>query len=150
MAEHRHHAGVRWALAALAWAALIAYLSSRPPAAILSEHPWLDKPVHVLVFALLGGLVLLAVGRVRRWSHWPAALLSILLVATAGLADEAYQLLVPLRTCSLWDWLADLAGGVVGAGVAVLAIELHGTWVRKGARLEAARRVEPARGATRR
>jgi VanZ family protein len=120
MAEWRHRVGVWWAVAALGWAALVAYLSSRPPAAILSEHAGLDKPVHVLVFGVLGTLVLLALSRTGLRSRRQAALLATLLVAASGLADETYQLFVPLRTFSLGDWLADVAGGVVGAGVGTL------------------------------
>jgi VanZ family protein len=122
MGERRIRAAGWWVAAALAWAALIGYLSSRPPAAILSEHPGLDKPVHVLVFGVLGVLVLFAVRHAGLRSLWHAALVSTLLVGVAGLADEAHQLVVPLRTFSPWDWLADAAGGALGAGAAVLVI----------------------------
>ncbi len=122
MDERRIWAAGRWAAAALAWAVLIGFLSSRPPAAILSENPGLDKPVHVLVFGVLGILVLAAVSRTGLRSRWQAVLLATLLVAASGLADEAYQLTVPLRTFSLWDWLADAVGGGLGAGVAMLFV----------------------------
>jgi VanZ family protein len=120
MGEHRTRAAWWWAAVALAWAALIGYLSSRPPAVILSEHPGLDKPAHFFVFGVLGILVVFAVSRTGLRLRRQAMVLAALLVAMAGLADEAFQLTVPLRTFSLWDWLADAVGGGLGAGAAVV------------------------------
>ena len=120
MGESRTPCARVWGTAALAWVALIGYLSSQPPAAMLGEHPGLDKWAHVLVFGVLGTLVLLAVSRTGLRSRWQAALLATLLVAASGLADETFQLTVPLRTFSLWDWLADVVGGGLGAGAAVV------------------------------
>ncbi|MDP2360122.1 MAG: VanZ family protein [bacterium] len=104
--------------------------SSIPPA----EFPDLgifsyDKLLHLLEYLGLGSALWL-VGR-RRWlpriqartgSALSALLLGVVLPgALWALTDEVHQLFVG-RDCSLWDWLADVAGLLLAVAL-VRAVE---------------------------
>lgn len=100
-----------WALA-LALAGLIFYLSASPDARgaatwIDLSHPR-DKIVHGVVFAALASLIYMATGR---------PLLAVVLASLYGLSDELHQATVPGRIASVWDWLADTVGAVLGVGL---------------------------------
>ena len=43
--------------------------------------------------------------------------LAVALTSGYGITDEVHQGYVPLRTRDLFDWYADTAGAVVGAGL---------------------------------
>ena len=111
---HRNHRLANqlrmWGPAAV-WAAVLFLLSAWPDPVGPSWLRVSDKAVHFVLFAVLGAA--LALG--RRWSgstvsHWAVLLVGMLYGAT----DEWHQAFVPRRTPSLDDWLADLAGVVVG------------------------------------
>ncbi len=70
-----------------------------------------DKLLHALAFAGLGALLARAFGR-----FWPAALLAS---AWGGL-DELHQRLTPGRSSDLKDFIADVAGALVGAFLVML------------------------------
>lgn len=100
---------IPFALAALLWAGLIVFLSSRggtqtPP----MPHP-VDWIVHGGAFFGLSFLLCLAVGSGRYFWMVP------FLVSFYGATDEIHQYFVPGRDCSLGDWLADTAGGTAAA-----------------------------------
>jgi VanZ family protein len=104
----------RW-LAALAWAALMLGMSSLPASALPAPLPipQLDKLEHATEYAVFGFLL----GRALRL-HAPAAAALALAWAGAallGAADETWQSFVPGRCSSVYDWLADLIGGGIGA-----------------------------------
>lgn len=93
-------------LAAKVWAA-----SWLPMAAALDAADataWSDKLVHASLFALLGGLA------ARSWlqpgQRWRVAVALLLL----GALTEALQSVIPGRSASLGDWLADAAGLALG------------------------------------
>ena len=71
-----------------------------------------DKTLHVLAFAGLAFLVAWSFGG----PHANRALLLALfsLVILYGAADELSQGLTATRHPELWDWLADLAGALLG------------------------------------
>lgn len=98
----------RWAagLAGLYYVALLSLSSIPGPELPQANLPGLDKLVHVGVYAGLGW-ILGGIG----WP-WPGLLF---FGAMAGAADEIYQLSIPGRQASVWDWLADTLG--VGAGL---------------------------------
>lgn len=72
-----------------------------------------DKIIHALAYAMIAMSFLLAVDRGAGW-RLPA----ILVLGIVGLAgvDELTQPLVH-RTCSIWDFLADLAGIAIACGL---------------------------------
>ncbi len=102
----------RWG-AALAWAGLIFYLSSRPSLPGPSI-PFADKIFHAAEF----GILTLLLGRAIAATYpahsarkaWKSALLLAVLYAVS---DEIHQAFVPGRTCDILDAAADLAGAAV-------------------------------------
>lgn len=99
----------------MAWAALLFALSSLPggrvPTSPLS-FPGDDKVVHAGVYAVLGGLLRVATGRTGA---------AVTLAAAYGASDEFHQSFVPGRDADVLDWLADVAGAVLGAAFAARA-----------------------------
>ena len=98
---------------ALLWAYGLFVLSgiSEPPPPFRPLLLIPDTLAHFVLYLVLGGLV--ARARVRRGSRIPH---TALLAAAAGYAafDEWRQSLVPGRTPEPSDWLADVAGLLVG------------------------------------
>lgn len=114
-----------WALAALAWAALIYWASSRPhpfpflPAGLLE----LDKLLHLLAYAVLGGLL---VGPfLPRFGAARAAVAAAAIATAYGAADEWHQSFVPNRSADPKDLAADAAGAVLGAAAMALALRVR-------------------------
>ena len=105
-------AAAAWGPAVL-WASGLFLLSgiSEPPPAFEPLLAIPDTVAHFVLYLVLGGLV--ARARVRRESRIPHA---VLIAAGAGYAafDEWRQSLVPGRTPEPSDWLADVAGLLVG------------------------------------
>ena len=107
-------------LPVIAYASLIFYLSSLPhPEEELPKFLFEkigDKLLHVVEYAVLGLLCYAAFRRAagariaRR-----AVLVTIVAVSFYGMTDEVHQAFVPFRESSWLDWLADTAGGVIGA-----------------------------------
>jgi uncharacterized membrane protein YraQ (UPF0718 family) len=108
----------RWAaLAAAAWVAGLFALSSWSAGEGALDFWWRfphdDKVVHALLYAVLGGLLRIATGRMAA---------TLALAGAVGLADELLQSTVPGRSADPLDWLADVLGAFVGAAlVSVLA-----------------------------
>ena len=94
------------------WAALLFGLSSLPAGATPPSpisFPGDDKVVHAALYAVLGGLLRVALGR-----SGPA----VALAAAYGVTDEVHQAFVPGRDADVFDGLADLLGAALGAAVA--------------------------------
>lgn len=125
--------GVPWpgrVAAALAWAVLIWWASSRPARAASGPvWPLLHNAMHLGVYATLGVLVLCAA-----WGRKPAGLMSAQrrpegaawrTVVACGLAtaygaiDEVHQSFVPGRVASFGDLATDAAGVVLGVSCAL-------------------------------
>lgn len=113
MAERRQRAAA-W-IGVAAWAALLFGLSSLPagatPTAPIS-FPGDDKVVHAALYAVLGGLLRVALGRAG-----PA----VAFAAAFGVTDELHQAFVPGRDADALDWLADVVGALLGAVLAARA-----------------------------
>jgi VanZ family protein len=97
-----------WWIATFVLIAVIFYFSSRPGSEVGLPAPW-DKVAHFCSYALLGFFASRASG--STWVGWGIA-------ATYGALDEWHQSVVPLRDSSIWDWLADALGGLLGAWMA--------------------------------
>lgn len=112
-------AGAAWLVPALAYAALIFWLShqSNPLPALTVRLG--DKLLHAVEYAGLAWLLAAGVAHLRpRWGR-RAVLLAVLLAAAYGLTDELHQAFVPNRDASLLDWGSDAAGSIVGGILAV-------------------------------
>lgn len=101
------------------YAALIFFLSAQ-------SHPdenlpsfielFSDKVLHAVEYAGLAGLIYRALhwGTNEYWRQ-RAVPLAILLAALYGISDEVHQAFVPFRDSSVYDWLADTLGAVIGS-----------------------------------
>ena len=84
----------------------------------LPPFPGADKLAHFLYFAVGGCLLGWLVSRMLGWRGWKlvgSVLFAMLLI---GALDEFHQLYTPNRSgADPFDWLADAAGGFLGAVV---------------------------------
>jgi len=113
-------------LPALAFAGLVFYLSSlENPLPTLTGPLW-DKALHAVEYAALGALLAWPLARVAPRRSF---LLAFVLASAYGASDEIHQLFVPGRDGDTRDWIADSAGGAMGAAAAL--------WLRR-------KRVAPA------
>jgi VanZ family protein len=109
-----------WLLPAIAYAALIFYLSSqaRPLPQLTSRLS--DKLLHVVEYAAFGAVATWGLShlvRLPRAARWAALLGSLY-----GMTDEFHQRFVPHRSAELGDWLADTVGAALGALLAWLLL----------------------------
>lgn len=108
------------AAAAVAYAGLIYWLSSRPdpfpfvPRGLLSH----DKLVHAVAYAVLGILVALALSGPRLAGGRRLLLAAVAVASLYGATDEWHQARVPNRQADAADWVADTAGALGGAALA--------------------------------
>lgn len=101
---------VRYWLPVLAWMAVILFGTSVSPPLGLPMVSGGDKLAHGAAYAVLGLLLLRAFRSVSRWAAPRAVFASLLVGGSYGVLDELHQALLPTRTCSAADLLADLVG----------------------------------------
>lgn len=104
---------------ALAYGVLITALSSIPGRSfpdidMLSK----DKLIHFVEYMIFALLIFWALRSKIRHSGYFLGLTIVIGVCYGGL-DELYQMLIPGRDSSLYDWYADSAGTVAGGLIAV-------------------------------
>ena len=84
-----------------------------------------DKIIHLVCFAGLGFAWTWWFSRenwlARPWNH---ILYVTLVVAVYGVIDEMHQYFVPGRYASALDWIADLAGGLLGGPAGFIGAKL--------------------------
>lgn len=103
---------------AAAWAAVLFLLSAWPIR--LDDLSWVpvsDKVVHAGLYTVLG--LALAYARFCGPSAIPHGMV-IVIGAFYGASDEWHQHFVPGRSPSWGDWVADVAGVVLGYGLVML------------------------------
>jgi len=107
-------------LLALAYAGIIFALSSQShPLPFLPPEFFLhDKLLHATEYAVLGGLLALAL-RLAGVRPGLALIAAVLLASAFGASDEFHQSFVPGRTADVADWAADTLGAAFGASVAI-------------------------------
>ncbi len=93
-----------------------------------------DKLAHGVAYAVLGLLLLRAFRSASRYAAPAAAFASLLVGGTYGVFDELHQALLPTRTCSAADLVADL----VGLTAAVMLFWALGGWLAKPRREDGA------------
>jgi len=101
------------------WMTIIFSLSSLPSSGVpFIDIPNIDKFFHCVEYFILGALLVRA--------FWNSALnpnykyilaASILIAAIYGASDEFHQLFTPERSCEFFDFLADVIGSGIGAGL---------------------------------
>lgn len=78
-----------------------------------------DKLAHLAEYAGFGLLLTVAFrNSFRRVRRWVLMVIVVLIGAAVGALDETYQTMVPGRERELLDWVADVAGVLIGVGVA--------------------------------
>ena len=101
------------------YAGLIFYLSSQPhPEEKLGTFIKLfsDKVLHGVEYAVFAALCYRAIQGGGPASWRPYAIPSAILLASLyGVSDEIHQAFVPFRDSSVYDWVADTVGAVLGA-----------------------------------
>lgn len=100
------------------WIALFA--GTHLPARVLGEWNVWDKGLHAAAYAGLAFLLATAMF-LRRRPGWSLYAVLLTVVLAYGAVDELAQTLVPGRTASAEDWLADLVGAVAGLSLHRLA-----------------------------
>lgn len=107
---------VHWLLV-LIWAGVIFRLSSIPGKDLPQLFPFQDKAFHVIIYFILAGLIIAALKSGKgKPSDKNLCVITLLSVLFYGISDEAHQMFVPLRSCSVWD----LCWDVIGGGLAVV------------------------------
>ena len=86
-------------------------------AADVTEHA--DKLVHASLFAILGALGM------RGWLQADQRWRVLAFLLGLGVVTEALQALVPGRSASIWDWLADAIGVLLGIGFGTRVIRQY-------------------------
>jgi len=75
-----------------------------------------DKLLHAIEYAVLGALCYRAFRRAAGpFAAGYAVVFAIITASLYGATDELHQAFVPVRTATWLDWIADTAGGMVGA-----------------------------------
>lgn len=117
--------------AAMAYAALIFYMSSLPAPDFPTDFfPLKDKGVHFLEFAVLAFLIAQAFGRAR---YKEVVAIAWCVTTLYGVSDELHQAFVPNRCADVSDACADALGALFGAmaGVAWLRRQTRNTQPQK-------------------
>jgi len=114
-----------WAPAIL-YMLLIVILSSMsyPP---VPQTGWydIDKLYHVIEYCALGFLMLWAfMNAPWKWLSNHAILLAILWTSFFGATDEIHQYFVPGRYASVFDWVCDTIGAIVGVFAMYILLRL--------------------------
>jgi len=106
---------LKWWIAALAYMALIFYLSSMPAPDITREVPiiYRIKLVHIVEYGILGALLFLAARETMSMGPVGAAVFAVLAASAYGISDEVHQLFVPMRSASAVDVIADALGAAL-------------------------------------
>lgn len=122
--------GWLWWLGVALWAALLYYLSSRSALPSGPDFPMKDKVLHCVYFS--GGAFCLVTGllagraRMLALGYWLAA--GVIFAALLGALDEYHQSFTPGRMGNdVFDWLADVCGGLLGSSLAWGARRLSGS-----------------------
>jgi VanZ family protein len=145
MTAARRNGQVNAVKAALAWAAIIAWIAlittfsgegfsdastSRfidplarwlfpdvSPTTLAAIHFVVRKTAHTVEYGVLALLALLALRRSFRLSLRASTVLALAIVTVVGTADEANQARLAARSGTPWDVMLDLAGGVLALAI---------------------------------
>ena len=110
-----------WRLAVLVWGVVLYALSAQPGIALPGGFPGIDKVEHATYFTL-GGMCFLLGLRLAGLAQGrtTAIVLTVLFCSFVGVLDEWHQTYTPGRSGGdVWDWFADMTGGLIGALIAL-------------------------------
>lgn len=101
-----------WWIATVCWLVLIEVLTTVPHPPTFGAPSGSDKVAHAALYGVLGFLVMRATHRARPSPRSALAVLMALLVW--GALDEWHQMLIPSRSATVGDWVADAVGAALG------------------------------------
>jgi len=121
---------VLYQVPAIAWIALIFWLSSIPSLPTLRLFSFQDKVAHAIVFFFLCWFAHRAFFYQIRFPSLQRRALLVGLAVTIlyGVMDEVHQFFVPGRSFDYFDMLADTLGGLAYVGIFLL-LDAH--WKRR-------------------
>ncbi len=112
-ATERRSGRLAWGLV-LAYAALVFAVSSIPAKSMPGGRLWdFDKLIHAGEYAVFAALLWMALARTTAWPPSRRAVTVFVLAALYGISDELHQALVPGRSSSGYDVIADVVGAAV-------------------------------------
>jgi VanZ family protein len=98
------------------WLGAILTATSLPSSVLPDAHVrFADKGVHFFMYGGLGLLLARAMHNPPRTTRFRVTLAAFLLVAALGALDEWHQRYIQGRSAEFADWMADSAGGLLGA-----------------------------------
>ena len=104
------------------WLGAILTATSLPGSFLPAAHiPFADKAVHFVMYGGLGLLLARAMHNPPRTTRLRVILAAFLMVAAIGALDEWHQRYIQGRSTEFADWMADSAGGLIGALIWVSA-----------------------------
>jgi VanZ family protein len=105
----------------VAWLGAILTATSLPKSVIPEvDFKFADKVVHVFMYGVLAYLIARAMHNPPRTTRVRVLTAAFLLVVAFGAIDEWHQQFIKGRTVGVADWVADSAGGLIGAAVWVI------------------------------
>lgn len=111
-------------LPVLIYCLLIFIQSSFPATDHVPDFDFADKLLHAGAFAVLGFLLFRAFNAGDKpFSTAGMVGMSIFLTALYGASDEIHQYFVPTRSADFLDFAADVAGAVLGVGLAAMILK---------------------------
>jgi VanZ family protein len=93
----------------------IFYISSKSelPQNEFLNIPFLDKVAHLLEYFLLSWFLFRALHYSEGIKIKKAIFIAIIFSIIYGITDEIHQYFVPLRDCSIFDWIFDCIGAIL-------------------------------------
>lgn len=98
------------------------YLSSQPTIEKMPSFWNADKLVHIICYGGLSFWVAFACN--LKANSLKEIILPISIVSVYGIIDEIHQSFTPGRSCSIFDWIADTVGAILGVLLFFLIIKL--------------------------
>lgn len=111
-----------WRVLTVVWAGVLWWLSSQTHLPSPGDFEGVDKCEHTAFFAIGGTCFLLGLRLAGRAQAFSTAMgLTLAFCGLVGAVDEWHQLHTPGRSGGdVWDWTADVTGGLVGTLAALL------------------------------
>ena len=121
----------RW-LPPLIWAGVILLGTSLPQDAVPVQTSNIDKFLHFTIYTVFAFLLTRQIS--EDTTRGRAVLGAVLIAAAFAAADEWHQRFIPGRFPEFADWLADVAGAILGAVVYALIFDRRRTASAVGSR----------------
>ena len=103
---------------AVSWMGFILLMTSWPKLGLIEIASSADKVAHFGAYLVLSLLSARAAFPADR--PWRIAAAIVAAIAVLAMLDELHQAWIPGRFPDVWDWFADIGGGVVGILLAPL------------------------------